>query len=181
MFGAGRGPRLPYGVRAVVQFSFGKAVGGTSTRELPLYDLPGRAARNLAIAAAQLGERIGEIAQALAKRARQAVALGSDRSGEIGRQLEDDLLAAMDAPVITAITQLADRMTEDDAEDITIDAELRGLARRTALDLFDTAFPVIGGDTPSIKIAKVRRDLVRDLYRLAPRRHAGGAAGETAA
>ena len=72
-------------------------MGGTSTRELPLYDLPGTTARNLAIAAAQLAERLGEIAQALAKGARQAAALGSDRGGEIGSQLRNDLLATMDA------------------------------------------------------------------------------------
>ena len=178
---AGRGARLPYRVRAVVQFPFGKAVGGTSTRELPLYDLPGTAARNLAIAAAQLAERLGEIGQALAKRARQAAALGSDRGGEIGSQLEDDLLATMDAPVIAAITQLADQLAEGDVGDTAVDTELLDLARRMALTLFDATFPVIGGDTPSVKIAKARRELMRDLFRLAPRPHAGTDAEETAA
>jgi CRISPR system Cascade subunit CasA len=178
--GAGRGARLPYGVRAVVQFPFGKAVGGTSARELPLYDLPGTAARDLAIVAGRLAEQLGAIAQTLGKRARKAAALGTEGGGEIGSQLEGDLLAAMDAPVIEAVMQLAERYAEGDADDTAVDARLRDLARRTALALFDQAFPVIGGDTPSVKIARVRRELLWDLHRLAPRPHAGTGGEEPA-
>ena len=72
-------------------------------------------------------------------------------------------------------------MAEGEVDDTAVDAELLDLARRMALALFDAAFPVIGGDTPSVKIAKVRRELVRDLFRLAPRPHAGTEAEETAA
>lgn len=150
-------------------------------RELPLYDLPGTAARDLAITAARLAERLGEIGQVLAKRARRTAALGGEAGSQIGRQLEDDLRAAMDLPVITAITQLASRLAEDDDADTAIDAELLALGRQTALDLFDTAFPVIGGDTPSVKIAKERRELVRELYPLAPRPHVQAESGEAMA
>jgi hypothetical protein len=165
--------RLSYGVRAIVQFPFGEAVGGTSMRELPLYNLPGTAARDLAIAAARLVEQLGAIARTLSKRARRAATLGSEVSGEIGSQLEDHLLAAMDAPVIEAVMRLAGQLAEGNADDTEADT------RRTALSLFDAAFPVIGGDTPSVKIAQVRRELVRDLFRLAPRPHAETDAKET--
>jgi CRISPR system Cascade subunit CasA len=180
VLGAGLGPRLPYSVRAIVQFRFGKAVGGTSARELPLYDLPGTAARDLAIAAARLAEQLGAIAQALGERARKAAALGPEGGGEIGSQLDDDLLAAMDAPVIEAVMQLAEQYAQGEADDTAVDVRLRDLARRTALALFDAAFPVIGGDTPSVKIAKVRRELLWDLHRLAPRPRAGTEGEESA-
>jgi hypothetical protein len=179
VLGAGRGVRLSYGVRAIVQFPFGEAVGGTSMRELPLYNLPGTAARDLAIAAARLVEQLGAIARTLSKRARRAATLGSEVSGEIGSQLEDHLLAAMDAPVIEAVMRLAGQLAEGNADDTEADTQLRDRARRTALSLFDAAFPVIGGDTPSVKIAQVRRELVRDLFRLAPRPHAETDAKET--
>ena len=182
MLGAGRGARLSYGVRAIVQFSFGKAVGGTSMREVPLYDLPSTAARSLAIAAARLGERLDEIAKRLRDAARKAISdLHRKLGSEIAGQLKDDFLAAMDRPVIDAITGLAESFAAGEIGDTAIDAELLDRGRRTALAFFDAAFPVIGGDTPSVKIAKVRRELVRDLSRLAPRLHTRPESEETAA
>ncbi|WP_404379516.1 type I-E CRISPR-associated protein Cse1/CasA [Caenispirillum salinarum] len=161
-------PELPFRVRVVTQFSFGKAVGGMSEKSLPVYRLREGAHRQLASEAAGLSRTLGSIAWAVRKHAGAAIKLG-DPNGKpvLPAQMEDALLREMEGRLLDILPRMASALaggaTADDAFLDLRDA-LAKEAKDRALALFDAAFPVETVDRMAAQIALIRRRLRHDLY-----------------
>ncbi|HYE00980.1 MAG TPA: type I-E CRISPR-associated protein Cse1/CasA [Alphaproteobacteria bacterium] len=141
--------RLPFRVRATAQYLFGKAVGGMSQRELPVWLLERPEVQaGLIGAVSKLVGQIGEIAVALKLAAAEAAKLGNPEA-KVGQpdDLYDALLAGIDHVVLALPGQLAGAAPDGptDAADEIVQMALE-TARDAALALFDGTFPITGRD-----------------------------------
>lgn len=138
-------------VRACAQFLYGKAVGGMSQRELPVFHLPPEVRDWLGQETARTLERVGAMAGCLAAAARNAHRLGRrEGAAAVADHLRNGLMAAMDGPVLDGIARLADAIRTTPEEQARFNAanrvrgDILAQARTTAIDLYDGAFPVTG-------------------------------------
>ncbi|WP_029011299.1 type I-E CRISPR-associated protein Cse1/CasA [Azospirillum halopraeferens] len=159
-------------VRAFAQFSFGKAPGGMSQRELPVWlsPEPGDTAW-LAMEVTEVAGLVNDLAGNLFVSARAACTLGRrDVTAALPDTLKDALLAEMDAAVLDLPGRLA-AIIRDHATDAARFAAADGhrrrlltLGRNAALRLFDDAFPIDGTGPSDGRLAAERAALVRRLH-----------------
>jgi len=158
----------PFRVRAFAQYPFGKAVGGFSVRELPIWldgagRWPGFAASMTAIL-----RKLYAAGGCLAAASRAAVKLGRiEGAAAAADDLRDTFLADLDARVTELPAKLARLNREKTGTDLILAHQAEGealfdAAFRLARDLFDAAFP-LGGGTMDEKIAPERSRLVSSL------------------
>lgn len=175
---SGLHPDLPFHIRAVALFAFGKAVGGLSEKTLPMYRLRSERLDQLATRAAAMAASVAHFAGLLRWAAGQALKLGdSGKTVSLPAQLHDALLRLLEDRVLQALPALAAALNHDDFEAGRITAEqtmvdLDDQARRQALDLFDDAFPIDGTSDLADRLVQVRRSLRKMLF--AKQAKAGG-------
>ncbi|MFC7334752.1 type I-E CRISPR-associated protein Cse1/CasA [Rhodocista pekingensis] len=136
-------------VRVFAQYPFGKAVGGMSQRELPLWHLPAERQSWLGEVVSKDVGRVKEMAGALQISVRAAVTKGRrDGSAALADTLGDALLAAVDGQATehaAALAALARDIADRAARQAAATESRTDLLKRTgrlALALFDEAFPV---------------------------------------
>ena len=154
---------LPFSVRVVAQYTFGKAVGGLSEKTLPLYRLPPGEQRDLAQRTADAAARAAEIADILRKHASGVLKGATNASSPaLPGQLHDTLLRRLEGQLMAALPAFAAAEEREAAQALREDLERS--ARTEALRLFDAAFPVTTIDDLAVRIASTRRLLMRDLF-----------------
>ena len=163
-------PDLPFSVSAIALFPYGNVAGGMSERSLPVYALPNGLAAQLAAESAGLVEEIAEIAETLRACAAKAAKLGNpDRKVVSPGLLKDALMGRMEGSILRAVRNAARVFsgTDRDAAVKFVEDSARRVAaeaRRAALDIFDSAFPVTGSSEMDLKILRARAELKIRLY-----------------
>ena len=162
-------PDSAFRVRAFAQYPFGKAVGGFSARELPLWRHPPGGDSPPIAAIEEILEKLYKAADCLAVAARMAIKLGRTEGNAVAADdLRDGFLAALDEAVVALparLARLSDVSTDPDQRQRTTRTELEAvltLACRRGIEMFDGAFP-LGGGTLDEKIAAERAKLSSQL------------------
>lgn len=157
----------PLRVRATAQYPFGKAVGGLSIRELPVWRLSPDVAEELPGIVQPILEKLADAANALAAVSRKAVKLGA-REGKaaLADDLRDALLANLDSEVLALPNTLIVDFQAAGGDSANWRKRCRERetvlyrnAHRQALSLFDTAFPIDTVDAVAVALAKYRREV----------------------
>ncbi|MTJ82380.1 MAG: type I-E CRISPR-associated protein Cse1/CasA [Telmatospirillum sp.] len=159
---------FPFRVRAFAQYPFGKAIGGFSVRELPVWRVTHGAAARLPAEMGAIIATLGKAADCLAAAVRAAAKLGrKEGSFSIVGELRNSFLANLDTRVMELPGRLARAFLDpDEAARIRVARELRAAlfssAYSLALELFDNAFP-LGGGAIDTGIAPQRSRLLQSL------------------
>src|SRR5262249_55668489 len=150
------------------------ALGGFDRGSLPLWWARDRAAASVADGIHGIVAASHDMAKALQGAAKDATKT-TDTSPALCRQLQDDLLAALDTG-LAEVTQrmfaaFADMADEDLAREKVVDlrSELVCAARDEALNLFDASFPFATIDQTAIRIVGACRKLESTLSRIVTR------------
>lgn len=144
---------LPVRVQATGLYLFGKAMGGLSQRELPLWHLDGRHQARLRKSMGEVLDRVGEMAGVLAGYARIAAGQGrADAAGVLPDELRDSLLATLEPQAMDLLRRLVGAARDTDGDPPwpqRVRAERQrflAAARTEAIAHYDRAFPVRGRD-----------------------------------
>ena len=166
----------------------GKALGGFDRGSLSLWWARDKAAASVADGIRGILSASHDIAKALEGAAKDVTKI-SETSAAICRQLQDDLLAALDTRLVEVTQEMfaafADAVDEDLAREKVTDLRcgLVRTARDEALNLFDASFPFAMIDQRAIRIVGARRKLESALSRIVaretPHDPAVGAGGQT--
>jgi hypothetical protein len=152
----------------------GKALGGFDRGSLPLWWAQDRAAASVADGIHGIVAASHDMAKALQGAAKDATKT-LDTSPALCRQLQDDLLAALDTRLAEVTQQMfaafADMADQDMGREKVVDlrSELVRAARYEALNLFDASFPFATIDQTAIRIVGARRKLESTLSRIVTR------------
>jgi CRISPR system Cascade subunit CasA len=149
----------------------GKALSGFDQGSLPLWWARDKAAASVADGVRGILRASHSIASALELAAKNT-AKSLDKPPVLGRELRNGLLAALDARLGEATQAMfrafAGAAEEDQAREkvLALRSELVRIARREALELFDSNFPFATIDQTAIRIVGARRKLESALSRI---------------
>ncbi len=158
-------------VRAFAQFNYGKAVGGMSQRELPVWLLPDDDLAWLCGEVTMALERASLMGDALRWLAKEAALLGQQKGASaVADNLRDAFLAGLDSAALALPADLAKAVRAPETSPTEEADRLRDgfltQARRNALALFDGAFPIDGLGSVDDRLAAARGRLVTRLHRI---------------
>jgi hypothetical protein len=160
-------PSLPFSVRAIAVITEGKVMAATAERSLPLWRLDPDAGPRLALAVCRAVETAHQIADLLLTAAKQA-----GGGGQKAATLRDALLARIDGDAMElpgALVMGWHTKSDPEARGIIQLEVMRGWiakARREAIDIFDSAFPVNSLDSTTENILVGRRRLLGGIRRI---------------
>jgi hypothetical protein len=150
----------------------GKALGGFDRGSLSLWWARDKAAASVAEGMRGILSASHDMESALQRAAKNAT---KDTSPALCRQLQDELLAALDSRLAEVTQEMfaafADAADEDlaHAKVTVLRSALVRAAKDQALNLFDASFPFVTIDQTAIRIVGARRKLESTLSRIVAR------------